>query len=54
VTNAASDLWPGQSVPLLKALQGATVTNLVSHEPSLEELFLTYYRPDAPSEALAR
>jgi ABC-2 type transport system ATP-binding protein len=39
--------------PLLKALQGATVTNLVSHEPSLEELFLTYYRPDAPSEALA-
>jgi ABC-2 type transport system ATP-binding protein len=40
--------------PLLRALQGATVTNLVSHEPSLEELFLTYYRPDAPSEALAR
>jgi ABC-2 type transport system ATP-binding protein len=40
--------------PLLKALQGATVTNLVSHEPSLEELFLTYYRPDASSEALAR
>jgi ABC-2 type transport system ATP-binding protein len=40
--------------PLLKAVQGATVTNLVSHEPSLEELFLTYYRPDAPSEALAR
>ena len=40
--------------PLLKALSGATVTNLVSHEPSLEELFLTYYRPDAPAEALAR
>ena len=40
--------------PVLKALQGATVTNLVSHEPSLEELFLTYYRSDAPSEALAR
>jgi len=40
--------------PLLKVLQGATVTNLVSHEPSLEELFLTYYRPEAPSEALAR
>jgi ABC-2 type transport system ATP-binding protein len=40
--------------PLLKALHGATVTNLVSHEPSLEELFLTYYRPDAPSEALDR
>jgi ABC-2 type transport system ATP-binding protein len=40
--------------PLLKALSGATVTNLVSHEPSLEELFLTYYRPDAPTEAIAR
>jgi ABC-2 type transport system ATP-binding protein len=40
--------------PLLKALSGATVTNLVSHEPSLEEVFLTYYRPDAPAEAIAR
>jgi ABC-2 type transport system ATP-binding protein len=40
--------------PLLKALSGATVTNLVSHEPSLEEVFLTYYRADTPSEALAR
>jgi ABC-2 type transport system ATP-binding protein len=40
--------------PLLKALNSATVTNLVSHEPSLEEVFLTYYRPDAPAEALAR
>jgi len=39
--------------PLLKALTGATVTNLVSHEPSLEEVFLTYYRPDSPDEALA-
>jgi ABC-2 type transport system ATP-binding protein len=38
--------------PLLKALNGTTVTNLVSHEPSLEEVFLTYYRPDAPSEAV--
>jgi hypothetical protein len=26
----------------------------VSHEPSLEEIFLTYYKHDAPSEALAR
>jgi ABC-2 type transport system ATP-binding protein len=34
--------------PLLKALKGATVTNLVSHEPSLEEVFLTYYRSDEP------
>ena len=38
--------------PLLKALSGVTVTNLVSHEPSLEEVFLTYYRPDAPTGAL--
>jgi ABC-2 type transport system ATP-binding protein len=40
--------------PLLKALTGTSVTNLVSHEPSLEEVFLTYYRPEAPVEALAR
>ena len=40
--------------PLLKALNGVIVTNLVSHEPSLEEIFLTYYRPDAPSEAIVR
>jgi ABC-2 type transport system ATP-binding protein len=40
--------------PLLKALNGSTVTNLVSHEPSLEEIFLTYYRPDATSEAITR
>ena len=40
--------------PLLKALSGATVTNLVSHEPSLEEVFLAYYRSDAPAEAETR
>jgi ABC-2 type transport system ATP-binding protein len=39
---------------LLKALVGANVINLVSHEPSLEEMFLTYYRADATPEALAR
>jgi len=39
--------------PLLKTLSGSTVTNLVSHEPSLEEIFLTYYKHDAPSEAIA-
>ena len=44
----------GSFDPLLKALQDATVTNLVSHEPSLEEVFLTYYRTDAPGKALAR
>jgi ABC-2 type transport system ATP-binding protein len=37
--------------PLLKALVGANVINLVSHEPSLEEVFLTYYRADATTEA---
>jgi ABC-2 type transport system ATP-binding protein len=40
--------------PLLKALDGTTVINLVSHEPSLEEIFLTYYQHEAPSEAIAR
>ena len=44
----------GTFEPLLKALNGATVTNLASREPSLEEVFLTYYRPDAPTEAIAR
>jgi ABC-2 type transport system ATP-binding protein len=36
----------GPFAPLLKALDGANVTNLVSHEPNLEEIFLTYYRQD--------
>lgn len=40
--------------PLLKALDGTSVTNLVSHEPSLEEIFLTYYKHDAPSEGIAK
>src|SRR3984893_17838163 len=44
----------GNFDPLLKALNGSTVTNLVSHEPSLEEIFLTYYRPDATSEVIPR
>jgi len=30
--------------PLLEALEGAQVANLASHEPNLEEVFLTYYR----------
>ena len=38
--------------PLLRALNGATVTNLVSHERSLEEIFLTYYRPDEPADSM--
>jgi phosphohistidine phosphatase SixA len=28
----------------MKALSDATVVNFVSHEPSLEEIFLTFYR----------
>jgi ABC-2 type transport system ATP-binding protein len=34
----------GSFDPLLKALMDASVTNLVSNEPSLEEVFLEYYR----------
>ena len=40
--------------PLLKALDGTSVINLVSHEPSLEEIFLTYYKHDVPAEFIAR
>jgi hypothetical protein len=32
----------------MKALAGSEILNLTSHEPSLEEVFLTYYA-DAPS-----
>jgi ABC-2 type transport system ATP-binding protein len=42
----------GRFEPLLDAIRGSTVTNLVSHEPSLEEIFLEYYREGAPTEAL--
>jgi ABC-2 type transport system ATP-binding protein len=42
----------GTFEPLLDALRGATVTNLVSHEPSLEEIFLEYYRESAPTKAM--
>jgi ABC-2 type transport system ATP-binding protein len=34
----------GSFEPVLRSLAGASVTNLVSHEPSLEEFFLEYYR----------
>ena len=33
--------------PLLKALAGSTVRELLSREPSLEELFLAHYGADA-------
>ncbi len=40
----------GSFEPLHKALEGAMVTNLVSREPSLEEIFLTFYREDVVPE----
>ncbi len=42
----------GSFEPLLDALRGTTVANLVSHEPSLEEIFLEYYRETAPAKAM--
>jgi ABC-2 type transport system ATP-binding protein len=42
----------GTFEPLLDAVRGSTVTNLVSHEPSLEEIFLEYYRETAPARAM--
>src|SRR6266567_1909968 len=41
----------GSFEPLLDAIRGSTVTNLVSHEPSLEEIFLEYYKEN-PAKAL--
>ena len=41
----------GSFEPLMKALTGATVVNFVSHEPSLEEIFLTFYRGEGPVKA---
>jgi ABC-type multidrug transport system ATPase subunit len=34
----------GSFAPLMKAVASAEVVNYTSHEPSLEEVFLTYYR----------
>jgi ABC-2 type transport system ATP-binding protein len=42
----------GDFEPLLHAIRGATVTNLVSREPTLEEIFLEYYRDSGPAKAL--
>jgi ABC-2 type transport system ATP-binding protein len=40
--------------PLMRAIEGSDVVNLSSHEPSLEEVFLTYYREgDLAGPALA-
>ena len=40
----------GSFEPVADALAGQHVVNLASHEPSLEEIFLTYY-DDVPEEA---
>jgi ABC-2 type transport system ATP-binding protein len=37
----------GSFESLMSALRDQPVLNLVSHEPTLEEVFLTYYRADA-------
>jgi len=42
----------GSFSPLLTALERGEVINMVSHEPSLEETFLAYYR-DEPVEMLS-
>ncbi|HKF19505.1 MAG TPA: ABC transporter ATP-binding protein [Candidatus Dormibacteraeota bacterium] len=42
----------GSFRPLLAALERAEVLNMVSHEPTLEEIFLAYYR-DEPAEVLS-
>jgi ABC-2 type transport system ATP-binding protein len=36
----------GEFEPLMEALAGSHVVSLTSHEPSLEEIFLTYYTTD--------
>lgn len=37
----------GSFDPLMRALAGCRVLSFISHEPSLEEVFLTYYREDS-------
>ena len=39
----------GSFAPLFEAIRNAKVTDLVSTEPSLEEIFLSYYSETAPS-----
>lgn len=44
----------GTFAPLVRAMAAGEVLNLSSHEPSLEEVFLTYYREDTmPATAAA-
>ena len=42
----ASFIQRGSFEPLMRVLAGASVLNFKSHEPSLEEVFLTYYRDE--------
>jgi len=44
----------GSFAPLMAAIAGCQVLNLVSHEPSLEEVFLAYYQEQAPDERAAQ
>jgi hypothetical protein len=37
--------------PVIKELAHHEVIDVVSHEPSLEDVFLTYYGDDGPEEA---
>jgi ABC-2 type transport system ATP-binding protein len=39
----------GSFEPVMRVLAGTQVVNLVSHEPSLEEVFLTFYRDAGPA-----
>jgi ABC-2 type transport system ATP-binding protein len=45
----ASFLIRGSFEPLMQALAGNRVVNFVSHEPSLEDVFLSFYGDGAPS-----
>jgi ABC-2 type transport system ATP-binding protein len=42
----------GSFEPVMRALAGSQVVNLVTHEPSLEEVFLTFYRDAGEAGAL--
>lgn len=43
----------GSFAPLMNAIAGREVVNLTSHEPSLEEVFLTYYRDGTGASPVA-
>ena len=49
--NRVSFTLHGDFEGLFKALTGSKVINFSSHEPSLEEVFLAYYREGAPATA---